>query len=72
MALVWRIITYVLRLRKYLYLLIVINNIFLKFNRNFSSSSRGRCGLFTIVVSNFHDIQAINKKKILPSFDLVF
>lgn len=70
MALVWRIITYVLRLRKYLYLLIVINNIFLKFNRNFSSSSRGR--LFMIVVSNFHDIQAINKKKILPSFDLVF
>lgn len=70
MALVWRIITYVLRLRKYLYLLIVINNIFLKFNRNFSSSSRGR--LFTIVVSNFHDIQAIDKKKILPSFDLVF
>lgn len=69
MALVWRIITYILRLRKYLYL-IVINNIFLKFNRNFSSSSRGR--LFTIVVSNFHDIQAINKKKILPSFDLVF
>lgn len=69
MALVWRIITYVLRLRKYLYL-IIINNIFLKFNRNFSSSSRGR--LFTIVVSNFHDIQAINKKKILPSFDLVF